>query len=97
VAVLRDGGVSDREDVPAEDLDLTNKFWKSLSGMERDLILLRSGPCSNRSDLQKTAHVIGLAPTHLSFFSWSNANAALAAPDSMFQRWSDYNFHFHIF
>jgi hypothetical protein len=41
--------------------------------------------------------VIGLAAADLSFFSWSNANAALAAPDSMFQWWSNYNFHFHIF
>lgn len=37
MAVLQDGGVSDREDVPAEGLDLTNECCKYLSRMERYL------------------------------------------------------------
>jgi hypothetical protein len=41
--------------------------------------------------------MVNFAPAHLPFLSWCNANAALAAPDSMFEWWSDYNFHFHIF
>jgi len=65
--------------------------------MERDLNLFRSCPGSNGNNLQQATRVIGLAAAHVSFFGWSNANAALAAPDSMFQRWSYYNFHFHIF
>jgi len=41
--------------------------------------------------------MIGFPTAHRFFFIWSNADAALAAPDPMFQRWSDHNFNFHIF